>query len=117
MTENKTLKPETKNNEIMLEVVNLKKHFNVSNSILKKNKKILTAVDGLDFFIRKGETFGLVGESGCGKSTAGRSILRLVEPAEIVGGRLLFEGKELLSLSEREMRALRWSNWPRSSTW
>jgi oligopeptide/dipeptide ABC transporter ATP-binding protein len=65
------------------------------------------AVDGVSFQIERGETYALVGESGCGKSATALSVLRLAEPAEIVGGRLLFEGRDLLTLTEKEMRAVR----------
>ena len=67
------------------------------------------AVDGVSFFVREGETFGIVGESGCGKSVAGLSILRLLpEPAgQVTGGKVILEGKNLLELSKKEMRAYR----------
>ena len=65
------------------------------------------AVDGISFTLRRGETYALVGESGCGKSATGLAILRLVEPGRIAGGRLLFEGRDLLELKEREMRRIR----------
>ena len=65
------------------------------------------AVDGVSFDLRRGETYALVGESGCGKSATGMAILRVVEPGRIVGGRLRFDGRDLLQLSEKEMRAVR----------
>jgi len=65
------------------------------------------AVDGLTLSIRRGETYALVGESGCGKSATALAIIRLVEPGRIVGGRIRFEGRELLDLPEREMRHVR----------
>jgi oligopeptide/dipeptide ABC transporter ATP-binding protein len=65
------------------------------------------AVDGISFTLQRGETYALVGESGCGKSATALSILRLVEPGRIVGGRLLFEGRDLLELTEKEMRSVR----------
>jgi len=65
------------------------------------------AVDGLSFALERGETYALVGESGCGKSVTALSILRLVEPGEIVGGRIEFEGRDLMGLSEKEMRHIR----------
>lgn len=71
--------------EILLEVKNLKKHFNVRNGVLK-------AVDGINFAIKRGETFGLVGESGCGKSTAGRTIVKLYDATE---GEVLFNGENI----------------------
>jgi len=65
------------------------------------------AVDGATFHVRRGETYALVGESGCGKSATAVSILRLVEPGRITGGRILFEGRDLLELDERAMRRIR----------
>ena len=67
----------------------------------------MRAVDGITFRLEPGETFALVGESGCGKSATGLAILRLVEPGQIVGGRMVFEQRELLQLSEKEMRKVR----------
>lgn len=84
----------------LLEVVNLKKHFDKSKGLFSKNKKILTAVDGINFHIYKGETFGLVGESGCGKSTTGRTIVKLYEPTD---GKILFDGVDLASIKEKDM--------------
>lgn len=82
----------------ILEVRNLKKYFDV------KNNKKLHAVDGLNFKIDKGKTLGMVGESGCGKSTSGRAILRLLEPTE---GEILFEGVDLTKLSTSQMHNMR----------
>ena len=65
------------------------------------------AVDGLTLAIDKGETYALVGESGCGKSATALALLRLVEPGRIVAGRLLFEGADLLQLTEKQMRGVR----------
>ncbi|HKQ60316.1 MAG TPA: ABC transporter ATP-binding protein [Candidatus Polarisedimenticolaceae bacterium] len=65
------------------------------------------AVDGASFALEAGETYALVGESGCGKSATALALLRLVEPGRIVGGRIVFEGRDLLGLSEKEMRAVR----------
>ncbi len=84
--------------EPLLEVRNLKKHFNLGGRGAKK--KILTAVDGVNFVIYKGETFGLVGESGCGKTTTGRTIIRLYKPTD---GEILFEGVDLSALNEKEL--------------
>jgi len=81
----------------LLEVKDLKRYF-ISGT--GQNKKVLKAVDGISFHIYKGETFGLVGESGCGKTTTGRTIIRLYNPT---GGEILFEGKDLAHLSEKEM--------------
>ena len=84
----------------LLQVVNLKKHFDKSKGIFVKNRKILTAVDGISFDIYKGETFGLVGESGCGKSTTGRTIVKLYEPT---AGQIIFDGVDLATISGQEM--------------
>ncbi len=100
MTEIKTNENVKKDKDILLEIVDLKKYFDISHSILKKNKKILTAVDGLNFFIRRGETLGLVGESGCGKTTTGRTIIKLYEPTD---GKIIFDGKDITNLSTKEM--------------
>src|SRR5512142_1193694 len=83
----------------LLEVTKLVKHFPVEG-----NDDVLRAVDSVSFDIRSGETLGLVGESGCGKSTVGRCILRLYEPTS---GQIYFEGKEITHASNREMRDLR----------
>jgi len=104
MTEKKNDANANVENEYMLEVRNLKKHFNVSNSVLKKNRKILTAVDGIDFYIKKGETFGLVGESGCGKSTTGRTIIKLYQPTD---GQIIFEGRDITNLPAKQMLPFR----------
>jgi len=64
-------------------------------------------VDGVSFALERGETYALVGESGCGKSVTALSILRLVEPGEIVAGRIEFEGRDLMALHEKEMRRVR----------
>ena len=83
--------------EHLLEVSHLKKYFNVSAGTLH-------AVDDVSFTIDKGKTLGVVGESGCGKSTTGRAILRLHEPTS---GSVKFEGKEITTLSKNEMRKMR----------
>src|SRR6478672_9813716 len=86
-------------NSELLKVQNLVKHFLVENS-----DDVLRAVDGVTFDIREGETLGLVGESGCGKSTVGRCILRLYEPT---AGQVIFEQKDITHASDAEMRGLR----------
>jgi len=91
-------------NPHLLEVKQLKKHFSVGGSFLKKSNLNVRAVDGISFTLKEGETLGLVGESGCGKSTAARAILRLVEPTS---GEVLYRGENLASLSQREMQAIR----------
>lgn len=88
----------------LLEVRQLKKHFSVGGGLLGKPKLNVRAVDGISFNLKPGETLGLVGESGCGKSTAARAILRLVEPTS---GDVFYRGKNLADLSQSEMRALR----------
>ncbi|XFA98847.1 ABC transporter ATP-binding protein [Candidatus Izemoplasma sp. B36] len=87
-----------KTKEPLLEIVDLKKHFDLGGTLRKK--KILTAVDGVTFTIYKGETFGLVGESGCGKTTTGRTIIRLYNPT---GGKILYEGVDLATLNNKQM--------------
>jgi len=84
----------------LLEVRNLKKYFDKSRGFFKKDKRILTAVDGINLHIYRGETFGLVGESGCGKSTTGRTIVKLYEPTD---GEILFEGVDLATIREKDM--------------
>src|SRR5688500_12100508 len=88
-----------KQKEQLLEVRDLVKHFPVENS-----EDVVQAVDDVSFDIRAGETLGLVGESGCGKSTVGRCLLRLIEPTS---GEIEFEGQNIVGLPAGEMRNLR----------
>jgi oligopeptide/dipeptide ABC transporter ATP-binding protein len=88
----------------VLEVKDLKKHFPVRKGLLRRTVGQVYAVDGITFAIGKGETLGLVGESGCGKTTAGRAVLRLIEPTS---GSVKVEGKEITGLSKVEMRPYR----------
>ncbi len=88
----------------LLRVTDLKMHFPLKTGFGKGSGAQVRAVDGISFHLRKGETLGLVGESGCGKSTAARALLRLIEPT---AGRVLFQGKDLLRLSAEELRSLR----------
>jgi oligopeptide transport system ATP-binding protein len=90
--------------ETLLQVRDLKKHFPITGGVFAKQVGEVKAVDGLTFEVKKGETLGLVGESGCGKSTTGRLLLRLLDPTE---GTVIFEDKEITSLSKEEMRKLR----------
>jgi oligopeptide/dipeptide ABC transporter ATP-binding protein len=88
----------------LLEAKGLQKAFPVKSGILGRTAGVLRAVDGIDLAIRRGETLGLVGESGCGKTTLGRTLLRLVEPS---GGSIFFEGKEITHLPKDPLRRLR----------
>lgn len=88
----------------LLEIRNLKKHFPVGEGLFSRNRSMVKAVDGVNLTVEEGETLGLVGESGCGKSTLGRSILRLIEPTS---GEVYFQGKNLLAMSQRDLRDLR----------
>jgi oligopeptide transport system ATP-binding protein len=88
----------------LLEIRDLKKYFPVGDGLFSRNKGSVKAVDGVTLTVNEGETLGLVGESGCGKSTLGRTILRLIEPT---GGEVLFHGKNLLALPQRELRDMR----------
>jgi peptide/nickel transport system ATP-binding protein len=90
--------------EPLLEVKNLKKYFPIKGGIFSKPIGYVYAVDGVSFYLNKGESLGLVGESGCGKSTTARVILRLIEPTE---GEILFEGKDVCRLDHQGMRAVR----------
>ena len=91
--------------EVFVEAKNLKKHFPVSKGLIfMKQTGAIKAVDGIDFTINRGETFGLVGESGCGKTTTSRLILLL---EQITSGTILFEGKDITTLSELERKIYR----------
>ena len=90
--------------ETLVEVNNLVKYFPVRAGLLQRVVNHVKAVDDVSFFVRQGETLGLVGESGCGKTTVGRTMLRLIEPT---GGSVKFEGKDVFSMSPREMKTTR----------
>lgn len=90
--------------EILLNVKNLVKHFPIKGGLFGKTIGAVKAVDGVSFYIREGETLGMVGESGCGKSTTGRVVLRLLEATS---GEVWFNDKNVLALGKEEMRSLR----------
>jgi peptide/nickel transport system ATP-binding protein len=91
-------------NSPIVEVKDLKMYFPVLRGLLKRKVADVKAVDGISFTIKRGETLGLVGESGCGKTTTGRCVLRLCQPTE---GSIQFEGQEISSLTESKIRPLR----------
>jgi oligopeptide transport system ATP-binding protein len=90
--------------EALLDVQELKKYFPIRGGVLGRSVEHVRAVDGVSFRLQRGETLGLVGESGCGKSTTGRAILRLIEPT---GGRVFFDGQDLEGLDRTQFRAFR----------
>ena len=90
--------------EVLLQVENLVKHFPVGGGMFSKPAGQVRAIDGVSFTLHRGETLGLVGESGCGKTTTGRCILQLERPTS---GRIVFEGVDLATLSEAELRKVR----------
>src|SRR5919108_363468 len=90
--------------EALLEVQNLVKHFPVGGGMFSGPSALVRAVDDVSFVVRRGETVGLVGESGCGKTTTGRCILQLERPTS---GRILFEGVDVATLDAEALRAVR----------
>ena len=90
--------------ETLLEVTNLRKYFSIMGGVLLRQVAAIHAVDGVSFSVKLGETFGLVGESGCGKTTLARVILRLIPPT---AGAVRYRGHEIFKLSQKEMRKLR----------
>ena len=91
-------------NDILLKVEDLNMHFPIFRGLIRRQVGAVHAVDGVSFDVRRGETLGLVGESGCGKSTTGRSILQLYKPTS---GKITFDGVNLVSLKNEEMRLMR----------
>ncbi|MCX7930097.1 MAG: ABC transporter ATP-binding protein [Chlorobi bacterium] len=90
--------------DVLLEVEDLAVHFPIRTGLFSRVSGWVKAVDGVSFSVRRGETLGLVGESGCGKTTTGRAVLRLIEPT---AGRVVFDGHSVLSLSKSELTSLR----------
>ena len=90
--------------DVLLEVRNLVTHFTIGGGLFGGRAGVVRAVDGVSFSIRRGETLGLVGESGCGKTTTGRSILQLERPTS---GQVIFEGRDLTALDETALRSVR----------
>jgi len=90
--------------QTLIKIRNLKKYYPIQRGVLRRQVGAVQAVDGISFDINKGETLGLVGESGCGKSTTGRAILQLLKPT---AGEVLFEERDLTKLRPRELRAAR----------
>ncbi|NMB61273.1 MAG: dipeptide ABC transporter ATP-binding protein [Chloroflexi bacterium] len=90
--------------EVILRVEDLKMHFPIKRGVIQRTVGYVHAVDGVTFDVYKGETLGLVGESGCGKTTTGRTIVQLYKASE---GKVLFEGKDLVSLKAEELRLMR----------
>lgn len=88
----------------LIEVKNLKKYFPINKGLLGRKKSYVKAVDGVSFAINGGETLGLVGESGCGKSTTGRMLMKLLDPTD---GQIYFEGKEISQLNDNQIRSMR----------
>lgn len=90
--------------DTLLEVNNLVKHFPIKGGVLRRTVAVVKAVDGVSFTLKRGETLGLVGESGCGKTTTGRTILRLERATD---GEVIFDGKDVLAASGSQLKALR----------
>jgi oligopeptide transport system ATP-binding protein len=91
-------------NDVLVQVIRLRKHFPIHRGLLGRQVGAVKAVDGVSFEIKRGKTLGLVGESGCGKSTTGRAVLQLHKPTS---GQVFFEGKELTRMGTEELRRMR----------
>ena len=88
----------------IIKAKNIKEYFPIRKGIFSTVKEYVKAVDNVNFYIKKGETFGLVGESGCGKTTLGRTLIQLIPPTS---GTVCFMGKNLSEISKSELRKLR----------
>ncbi|HEX7065781.1 MAG TPA: dipeptide ABC transporter ATP-binding protein [Bacillales bacterium] len=98
-----TANPPVNENEYILQVQNLKKHFPIKTGVIQRTTGHIKAVDGITLNAKRGETIGIVGESGCGKSTAGRSIIRLYEPTD---GKIVYKGHDITNAPEKDLRKL-----------
>ena len=94
----------TQNSDILVEAKSLTKHFPVKGGVFQRTQAWVRAVENVSFNIRRGETHGMVGESGCGKTTIGRMLLRLIEPTE---GQVIYEGQDITKLNERALKPFR----------
>ena len=93
-----------KNEDILLKIEHLKKYYPVKSSSLKRSNGFVKAVDDISFDVKGGETFGIVGESGCGKSTMGKSVIRLIEPTD---GKVILDGQDFTALKGKELKKAR----------
>ena len=104
MTTNNDVKDKNVEEQPIIEVKDLKKYFPIKSGVIQRTVGHVKAVDGISFSINKGSTMGLVGESGCGKSTAGRTILRLLEKTS---GNVYFKGEDVFAVNKKRLRELR----------
>ena len=105
LQQSKEVRPHSdSDNPVVLEIKGLKKHFPLKTGLFGKVKSWVKAVDDVSLQVRRGRTLGLVGESGCGKTTLGRTVLRLIEPT---GGEIIYNGKDITGLEGEELRAMR----------